>query len=109
MASRRMENWDAGEFSRSFRDAAEHSEDPRFREKFYALAAALEPMDREFIHETVSCAVDLGEVMTEVRDIASRMGYCSHQRGFEHTCEEIYRDVDRVVDYVVALREVCFT
>ncbi len=108
MASRRMDNWDAGDFSRSFREAADHSEDLQFSEKFHALAEALEPMDREFIHETVSCGIDLGEVLTDVRDIASRMGYCSHERGFEQTCEAIYLDVDRVVDHVVSLREVCF-
>jgi hypothetical protein len=104
-----MDDWDAGDFSKSFREAADHSENQQFREKFHALADALEPMDREFIHETVSCGADLGSVLTEVRDIASRMGYCNHERGFEHTCEEIYRDVDRVVDHVVNMREVCFT
>ena len=109
MATKRMEEWDAGDFGRSFREAANHSEDPVFSEKFHALADALEPMDREFIHETATCGIDLGEVLTEVNDIASRMGYCSHERGFEQTCEEIYQDVDRVVNHVVSLREVCFS
>jgi hypothetical protein len=109
MASKRMENWDAGDFSKSFRIAAQKSENEMFREKFHALADALEPMDREFIHETVSCGIDLGDVMKEVQDIASRMGYCNHERGFEHTCEEIYQSVDRVVDHVVSLRGECFS
>ena len=42
MASNRMDNWDAGDFSKSFRTAAQKSEDPVFREKFHALANALD-------------------------------------------------------------------
>jgi hypothetical protein len=104
-----MENWDAGDFSRCFREAARGSQDPMFSERFHALADALEPMDREFIHETVGRGIDLGDALREVRDIASRMGYCTHERGFAHTCEDLYREVDQVVDHVVSLWEVCFT
>lgn len=109
MTTYRMQDWDAGEFSRSFRTAAQHSDVPEFRDKFSALAAALEPLDHEFLHETAGCGANLGEVLGEVRSIAARMNYCDRDRGLAHTCEEIYGDVDRAVDHVEALRQVCFS
>lgn len=109
MATNRMQNWDAGDFSRNFRTAATHSDVEQFREKFSALAGALEPLDHEFLHETASCGVELGGVLDEVRDIASRMNYCDRDRGMQHTCEDIYGDVDRAVGHIENLRQVCFS
>ncbi len=108
MATKRMENWDAGDFSRSFRSAASDSLDSLFKEKFAALANALEPMGREFCKETVSCGRSLASTMEDVQSIAARGGYCSSPRGFEKDCESLYHDVDQTISKIESLRDKCF-
>jgi hypothetical protein len=108
MMNKRMENWDAADFGRHFRGRAETSPDAAFKEKFGALAAALEPMGREFCRETAACGKNLTSVMEELQAIAGREGYCERPRGFESECDTLYQEVDRAISHVGSLRDVCF-
>ena len=108
MATKRMENWDAGDFCKNFRHEAQSSSDDLFREKLNALADAIEPMNREFCEETVRCGRDLSSVMEELQSIAARMGYCSKPRGFGRDCASLYDDMKETIRHVETLRSACF-
>ena len=87
MGTKRMEYWDAGDFCRTFRDAARGSRDEQFRGQFDALADALEPMDREF---------------------AACVGYCAEPRESEQECSQLYGDVEEAIRHIETLRAQCF-
>ena len=108
MMSKRMENWDVGDFHDEFRRLAKGSKDEVFRSKFGALADALEPMDREFVKETAGCGHDLGMFLEELAAIAARDRYCDRPRGFEETCGSLYGDVDGAIRKAEEFRSCCF-
>ncbi|MBI5015530.1 MAG: hypothetical protein HZB55_08555 [Deltaproteobacteria bacterium] len=108
MTNRRMQDWEAGDFSQHFRKLAAASKEKQFQERFAALAGALEPLDREFFRETARCGRDLTAVVENLQRIAGREGYCDRPRGFDTDCEVLYRDVDHVIARVGSLREGCF-
>ncbi len=108
MTSKRTEQWDLGDFQGEFRHLAERSKDGTFREKFGALADALEPMTREFVRETWGCGHDLGALLGDLSEIAARDRYCDRPRGFEETCGSLYGDVDAAIRKAEEFRNCCF-
>ena len=107
MATKTMESWDAGDFSRSFRSMAAASPDQMFRERCRSLADALEPIDREFVKSTAQCGRSLASTMEEVQALAVQVGFCALPGGSDEGCSHLYRDVDQAVAKVEALREAC--
>ncbi len=108
MATKRMEQWEVGDFQHEFRNLARSSSDEAFCGKFHALADELEPFGREFIRETAGCGRDLGALVEELHGIAARDRYCDRDRGFDQECESLYRDVDRTIEHVRQVRGACF-
>lgn len=108
MTTKRMENWDAGDFARDFLRAAESSPDRAFKAEFTELGRTLSELDSEFCRETVGCGKRLSSAMEELQSIAGRMGYCSRPRGFETDCSALYGQVRETVGHLEALRERCF-
>jgi hypothetical protein len=108
MTSERMQNWDLGDYHEEFRRLAEGSRDAAFRERFGALADAIEPLTREFVRETAGCGHDLGGFLQELAGIAARDRYCDRPRGFEETCDALYGDVDAAIRKAEELRGCCF-
>lgn len=104
----RTEDWDASDFYVAFRDAAKTAKDDRFREKFNALADAIEPLQREFEKETVRCGKGTASLLEDLQWIAAKMGYCSAPRGFEKECEELYDRLGQAIGKVESLRGSCF-
>ena len=107
MATKRMENWDAADFSQSFRSMAAVSPNQTFREKFHSLADALEPMDREFVKSSAYCGHRLASAMEDVHAVAAQIGFCARPEGFGEACEVLYGKVDEVVSRIESLRETC--
>jgi hypothetical protein len=108
MAVKRTQNWEASDFCREFKKIAVTSPDEMFREKFGALAAELEPLEREFIREKFGCGGNMDAVLEEMQHIAARSGYCSKPRGFERDCQTLYQEVDQAIAHLRSLREGCF-
>ena len=104
----RMEDWDPSDFYVAFQDAAKKAREEKFRKKFEALAAAIEPLQREFERETVKCGAGTVSLMEDLQWIAAKMGYCEAPRGFEKECEQLYERVGQAIDKVTRLRESCF-
>ncbi|MEW6488254.1 MAG: hypothetical protein AB1578_10130 [Thermodesulfobacteriota bacterium] len=106
--AKRMEDWDAGQFYAAFHGAAEKAADAKFREKFEALAKAIEPLQREFARQTAKCGPEIGSLMEDLQWIAAKMGYCEKPRGFERECEDLYRRLCQAIAKVNSLRDTCF-
>jgi hypothetical protein len=79
MTTKRMENWDAGDFYQSFREAAEKSPEKKFSEKFHALADTIEPFQREFERTTVQCGTEMSSLMELGEPSALRADFQTQQ------------------------------
>jgi hypothetical protein len=108
MLAKRMENWDAADFGRYFRNSANAASSGTCRDKLNSLADVLSPMGGEFCRETASCGRNLAAMIEEISSIAGRSGYCAKPRGYDHECEALFQDVDQAVSRVESLRETCF-
>ena len=104
----KTEMWDVGDYCSHFLHEAEKSSDETFKSKFKSLAHELESMDAEFMRETAGCGRELGTLIEECHSLAGRLGYCESPRGFEGTCDELYRDVDSTIEHARSMNERCF-